>query len=191
MIHYHKCPQCKGNIRNHYAKLCKKCYNKNRQVDKINIKCLTCGKEFKDYKSYYYKYCSLECAYLYRSIPQYKKFKKYLNTVSDKFLIWFTGFWEGEGCITLRPNKRRYNISVSQNDKNIMITIQKYLKTGKIYISKEKVSKYLHYHFIISNLGETLALCERILPFIKIKKRKREILEVINFNKSKKIRQYV
>jgi hypothetical protein len=156
---------------------------------KKNYICKTCGKQFIYYKIYKYKYCSSECAYLYRSIPTYKKFKQYLKGVSRDFLIWFTGFWEGEGCITRRYNNRSYSINVSQNNKSIMLEIKRNLKIGKIYSSKLK-SGNLHYHFIIANLGATLALAETILSFTKIEKRKKELSNVINFEKSKRIRQY-
>lgn len=154
-----------------------------------DIQCLTCKKTFNTKKTYYHKFCSLECAYLYRSIPQYKKFKKYLKKVSEQFLIWFAGFWEGEGSLFLRPNKRVYQLSVSQNDKNIFVYIQKQLRTGKIYSQMLK-SKNIHYSYRLSNLGEVLALIERIFPYIKIQKRKKEAQKIINFKNSRKIKQY-
>ena len=103
--------------------------------------------------------------------------------------MWFTGFYEGEGSIAIRPNERTYSISISQNDKNIIFMIKNYFKTGKISFTKLPSGK-LHYHLIISNLGETLALAETLQPFIKIHKRKKELETVINFKKSRKIRQY-
>lgn len=183
------CPICGKHIPNHHAKICKKCYIKKHKVEKINITCLTCGKIFKDYKSYYYKYCSLECAYLYRSIPTYRKFKQYLRTIDKSFLNWFAGFWEGEGCIVKRYNNRSYSISVSQNDKPILLLIKKTFKCGRVSGSRLRTGN-MHYHYIISNLGETLALAESLLPFVKIRKRKNELKRVIAFKKSKQVRFY-
>lgn len=156
---------------------------------KEKIKCVTCKRIFEDYKSSHTRFCSLECAYLYRPIPKYKQFKKHLKTVSKSFLLWFTGFWEGEGNISIRPNVRSITIQVSQNDKNIIELIRKSLQTGKIYSSRLKSGKK-HYHFIIANLGESLALAETLIKYVKIVKRKRELKTILNLNTAKRIGQY-
>jgi len=158
-------------------------------LKKIKKYCLVCEKEFISYKSSNRKYCKLECAYLSRSLKNYKTMKIKLNKLNIPFKAWLVGFWEGEGYIFKRPNNRNYSLHISQNDLSVFKQIKNKLKTGSIRHAILP-SGNIHYHYHVANLGDTLALAEGFIKFVKIPRRKRQLIKVINFKHSKQIRKY-
>jgi len=182
----HICKKCKKRTKNFYALLCKKCYIKKNKVDKIKKSCLLCKKKFISYKSSHKKFCCLSHAYYYRSKSNYIIMKNQLKLIPKDFLLWFIGFWEGEGSLTSKD--RWIDFGISQKDYAIINTIKKLFKVGKIVEDKNLLGMY-SWH--IYNYGATSALLDKIIPYIKLKHRKQQIKKFFNNHKLKELKKYV
>ena len=124
----------------------------------INI-CKLCHKQFKT-KVRLQKYCSLLHAYADRSKDKYLKIQTRLKEIPIEFLIWFTGFWEGEGCLI--SHGRYYCLTISQKDYSIM----KYIKaTFGFGTAKKHSNTKQNFTWNLFNCGEILALIERMEPY--------------------------
>jgi hypothetical protein len=143
--------------------------------------CLLCGTSFSAYKSSPQKFCTLLHAYIYRSKIAYIQTNIKLQKVPKNFLLWFVGFWEGEGCITFRD--RWWCLTVSQKDYSIMKLIKKIFRFGK---AKKHSNSKGNYTWNIYSKGEILAVVESIEKYIKLQHRKEQIAK---FKKSKQIRE--
>jgi hypothetical protein len=188
----HKCKICKNIINTWKAKMCWKCLIKKRNKSRSGFifKCNNCGKKSYQRKSQYSPnkthFCSKICSSLWfnhnksigKKIKIYKdyiKYKKFLNSINSNQIAWLTGFWEGEGYIK-KFNKISIRFSLSQKDKPPIIYIKRFLKIGNISYNKI-------YTFSIYKTGYSLALIEKMLPFINSIKRKKEIKEVLKLKK--------
>jgi len=130
---------------------------------KVKVHCDYCFKEFERYKSErWYKgiYCSLPCYYEYRKVSGTKECAKVLKTLDEDFLNWFSGFWEGEGCVQItgvkegRPTPR---FTLYQSDLPVMEYIQNKFKNVAAIVPQTKngkLSKRDGYIFQTGKFGE-------------------------------------
>lgn len=138
-------------------------------------KCEVCKKEFKSYKKENQKLCSLLCRDLFFTYKQYLKTFKLLKNFSKNFILWFTGFWEGEGCLCSYIKKNKYitfKFMVSQNDLLFLKRLKNKFKLGNIY---ERHGFGNCYNWEISGTGRILAIIKHIFPYIQLKHRKQQI----------------
>ena len=145
-------------------------------------KCLLCDKLF-EIDNNIQKYCCVSHAYAYRAKIKYLKTKKRLSYISKDFMIWFTGFWEGEGCL-ISTNKW-YNLTISQKDKGIMQLIQNTFRFGQ---AKKYSNSQSNHTWNLYSCGEILALIESIQPYIKLIHRKKQITK---FKNSKRVKGFI
>ena len=146
---------------------------------KIKYKCPFCRKNFEEYKSKPRKFCSKECKHYDKSLKDYKYTCKILDSMSKEDIIWFTGFWEGEGTLCQEYNRITGNyhfiFSIAQQDK-IIIKFKNKFKFGKV--SNHLKGNCLQWLF--GGAGKILAMIEYIGPFIKLKKRQKQIKKFLN-----------
>jgi hypothetical protein len=174
-----RCKDCKKTITNDAIR-CRKCYGIwlskywvrywNKKGRKIYTKvCKICNKLLSQTSQYMKerKYCRL-CAKLSEINKDYNKYKKYLDKVSDIFIAWLTGFYEGEGNLGFFKDRLQY-LAITQKEKNPLIKIKNNLKIGNVNYSrtpKSGVNKWA-----VSRQGYIIALLERMLPYMKSKNR--------------------
>jgi len=186
------CKDCKKEVSwasHNGGKRCHRCAKLKQRKGKI-VKCDTCGKEiYRRLSRLRYKiyFCSLKCSYksfnnrkhigkLNKIKQEYRYYKKFLNKIKSEYLIWFAGFWEGEGNIKIF-NKMSSILSVSQKDDTPLKFILKILKIGRI-------KKYNSCNvFSIGKTGYIWALVESIKSYLHSHKR---ILEINNLLKKLK-----
>jgi hypothetical protein len=150
------------------------------RVEKINNRCCDCGKliTFGNHNR------CIKCRNFYFTQRYYFQALHKLNSLKE-FLLWFTGFWEGEGSIGVYKKVVKnkvyyyYKFIISQKDPSALHYIYKTLYLGKVY-SNGKFNCCLTWQ--VNNLGEILALLTKITPYIKSKKRLNQIKKFI-FNK--------
>lgn len=159
------------------------------KIYKIIKKCLLCGKLFERYICSHGKYCSLSHAYLYRTLIGYLRTKMEMDKLSISTKAWLAGFWEGEGNLTIRPNYRNYNLSISQNEKKVIYFIKRLIPSGVVYTRKCKNTMMTT--FILHGIGSSLAFIESILPYVHSKKRTRIINNFLNNTKIKGFKKHV
>lgn len=75
-----------------------------------------------------------------------------------------------------------------QKDKPILNKIKKLLKTGNVN-PHSQTAKY--YCWTINNLGLMILFCKLINPYIKIKRRQKQILNFLNSRRVKEFLKYV
>lgn len=159
-----------------------------KSLYKENRHCLLCNKQFVAYKHGKEKFCSLMCAYSYRSRFDYLKTKKIINQLNESFLIWFTGFWEGEGSINILRKQKNFHLSICQKEKRIMFTIKKTFKFGWIYHHSQSFGCW-EWH--VSRLGQILALIEAMKSHIKLLHREQQINTFLNCKRIIHLKKYV
>jgi hypothetical protein len=118
-----------------------------------------------------------------------KTVKKLKN--SD-FIKWFTGFWEGEGCIQFNNSGRTTptpTLSVYQSELDIIKYIYRHFNIGTISKrGKNKLSKNGGYHYYIGTYYQVAGLLYLMQPYIKSKKRQNQIKKAI---KNCKLQSYI
>jgi hypothetical protein len=163
----------------------------NIKMKKKTFKCIVCNKKFLGYKINQSKYCSRKCYYkdrLLQSVKKYKTTKNHLKKLSKFLIIWLVGFWEGEGCLSIKrdyynknTNKQHYKFGflISQKDKQFISSLQTMLGFGqsRIHTRNGFGSCYV---WELGDLGEILAIVEVIHPYIKLKHRKEQINKFLN-----------
>ncbi len=132
-------------------------------------------------------YCSRKCQQYDKTIKDYYYTLKLLNKLGKDFIIWFTGFWEGEGslCQEVNSKTRNYHFTfgIVQKDK-IICKWKKYFKFGKInsYLKNDV------YQWLFGGTGKILAFTEAMNPYIKIRKRK---IQIQKFQKHSYVKEII
>lgn len=127
-----------------------------------------------------------KCYNINKAIISYKKTIRKLYKLNH-FLLWFTGFWEGEGTVKIytkkqRKNQEGYKIAVSQKERACLFEIKKIFKFGNVYsLGRKNVCSV----WSSDNIGEILALIKYMLPLIKSPRRLKQIKK---FLKGKRIK---
>jgi len=114
------------------------------------------------------------------------------------FWAWLAGFWEGEGHFTITQQVQTYKgrnypknhvvLAITNTRIDVLEYIREKLGVGRVYRRTSKGSE-----FIISSIPEAIAVCKRLLPFLKFRKdevqRKLKLLMGIwsNFLKRKRL----
>lgn len=156
--------------------------------------CAHCGKlvkyNVKSKKNNNEIFCSHKCSYEKVKIDRFKKIKTTIHKLKkSNFIIWFTGFWEGEGSISFHINKRTPVFCLWQNDKKIIHYIYNSFSFGKIYIQHgNTLSKNNSYIYRSNSLIEIAGILWLILPHVRSFKRLKQIKRVIKFYK---LQQYI
>jgi hypothetical protein len=147
-------------------------------IKKANNRCKDCNKLLSIGKP---ERCS-SCNRFFHIKNSYNKTKKTLLK-NFKFLIWFVGFWEGEGNIKIYKRKYKtghvinriyegYKLSVAQKETSCLLLIKNKFKCGGVYgLGKKNVCS----NWATDNLGEIIALIEFMLPLIKSPRRRKQI----------------
>lgn len=143
-------------------------------------KCKFCKKLFTD--RHKRVYCSYLCKWYFKSSSDYYKTEKIINSLGHDWIVWFTGFWEGEGSLSKNYNKKsknfHYIFSISQQGE-ITEKFNKYFKFGKINRSHEynkyKLLTTPCYQWMFGGVGHILAFIVAMMPYIKLEKRKLQI----------------
>ena len=151
--------------------------------------CLLCSKKFRTYKRMSRKYCNLTHSYIHRTVKSYLITKKEILKLNKTTLSWLSGFWEGEGYLTLRHGYRNYNLSISQNEKNVINYIKQIIPSGKVLTYK--VKNTIMTCFTLHGIGAALAFVEGIYPYIHTNKRKKTIEKFLKIVKHKGFKKYV
>lgn len=135
-------------------------------------KCKFCKQTFTDRHDRVF--CSYLCKWYFKSTNDYYKTEKIINSLGHDWIVWFTGFWEGEGGLSQNYNTKSKNyhfiFSLAQKDK-ILYRYKKIFKFGK-------VNNYLPnqcYQWMFGGVGHILAFVLLMQPHIQIKKRKEQI----------------
>jgi len=173
------CIDC-GNLVWENGTRCNKCYHKGitfkpfekgnqfgklgKRIDKINIRCKKCGKEFKDYESKRKIYCSLECSNK-SQIKTKEALEKRSRTIiergslrGDKNGAWKGGISTENHRLRTCHELREWRKSVFQRDNYECCCCLKkgYIHAHHIYPIKECVEKNKkEWIFDITN-GQTL-----------------------------------
>lgn len=89
--------------------------------------------------------------------------------IEDK--IYIAGFFDGEGCVTIRYDARHdyhtISVSISQNERNILEWIcEEY--GGKIYSGRH--GKFYGYEWVLYRKNDIIRFLNDILPSLRIKK---------------------
>jgi len=112
---------------------------------------------------------------------------EYMRNVDYKeFIIWFSGFWEGEGSVYIHPKQNSFWIEVCQSidGKNKSKTVKECFLMikrrfgGHIYEYSNpcKIVRWRCYR-----KKTTKMICNEILPYLKIRKKEiKAILKVMN-----------
>lgn len=151
-------------------------YYKNR-CERINLRCLDCNCLIAPKN----KRC-LSCYHLNKQKLSYIFAKEQL-TKNIPFLIWFVGFWEGEGCIqrknTTINGKKYYNhtFTVAQKETDCLYKIKDIFKFGNI---QSLGHKNVCSNWQTNNAGHILALIQSMLPYINSPRRLIQIQKVLN-----------
>lgn len=154
--------------------------------DKITI-CKTCGKTFIDDPKAKRIYCSKSCYALNTLHLSYKLTKKALSKLSINYLIWFTGFWEGEGSLyeTTGCNIRKvWHFTITQKDKSLLSYLKNKIPRG--YLTHNRRDSGV-FNLDFSGEGNCLAFIESINPYIKLKHRKNQIKRFYNSKVTKQL----
>jgi hypothetical protein len=109
---------------------------------------------------------------------QYQTYSSKLETISKDFIIWFTGFWEGEGSLCVRDDYRM--LSVTQKELYVLERIQKIFQTGTI-VKNSIPNKNSWYEYEITHTGQILAVLILMLPHIKSLHRIVQIRKFYNY----------
>jgi hypothetical protein len=161
-------------------------YSRRKKIKK----CLLCRQKFIIYSHEKKQFCNIHHSQLYHTIITYNETKQLLNKLSKEFLIWFTGFWEGEGSLVREYNKfnkhYHFTMSISQVD-NIIYYFRKKFKFGKI--NKYLKGECLGWTF--GGVGHILPLIQIMNPYIKINKRKIQIRKFLKDKYVKELLKYV
>jgi len=115
--------------------------------------------------------------------------------VSDRdFLSWFAGFWDGEGCFTIRCGKKNnYRFSACQaGERGYMVLnlIRDFFRVGKVcsFPSDALNRKPIH-RWVVYSRSDILDIVERMLPFLQCRREevinKLEILKTLGTSRSK------
>jgi hypothetical protein len=90
----------------------------------------------------------------------------------EQFIIWFAGFFDGEGCIYI-PKGPGAEVSVANTNREVIEAIHQRLNLG-IVVEVEFVSHNWNtkYHWRLRNLPEIYDLLTRLRPFLTIKAEK-------------------
>jgi hypothetical protein len=127
------------------------------------------------------------CRDIRRSYLDYQKTQKILNKLSKDFLIWFAGFWEGEGhlgCSIKRfrnKNYKAFRFQLTQKDKAFLNNLKKIFKQGCVY----------GIYYQITGTGKILAFLNILILYIKLKHRKKQIKNFLNWLHSKQLIKYL
>jgi hypothetical protein len=171
------------------AKRCVKCCNINKwQTGKMDtvrsgkfgrksktIVCPICSKKVIRNLCSKQKYCSNQCKRIEKSVESYYRLTKLIENKGRDWVIWFTGFWEGEGSLCREFNKLKnkythFTFSVAQKDK-ICDEFKKYFRIGKVNNYFKGGCKA----WMFGGVGYMYAFVKQMLPYILITKRKKQI----------------
>jgi hypothetical protein len=123
-----------------------------------------------------------------------------LTSMNEIDIAWAAGFFDGEGCISFRPNNGGKNpfirISINQNADNREV-LDKFIRivgVGKVYgpygrgrnkdVCSMYVGKYEHTQYIIALLWKHMSTCKRVQA-------KQAILRYKQFTPDNSARAYV
>lgn len=100
----------------------------------------------------------------YKNIQQYKTMQK-----STELVIWFCGFYEGEGCVSNdKSNNNRLKLSISQNDRT-PLDVGRTIWGGSIRErTRESKNKTCHGHEWVLNHLQALVFLDDIKPYMRI-----------------------
>jgi len=114
------------------------------------------------------------------------------QTIDKEFLIWFAGFFDGEGCFSIEyyinkkgeKRPRRVDLFIGQSgDKGLKICEEiRSVLGGKIRINSRKEGSWNPcYIWHISNREGVIKIAEAILPYLKVKKEEvKEKLKILH-----------
>jgi len=99
------------------------------------------------------------------------------KAIDKEFLIWFAGFWEGEGCLSIdhhtTGNPRRVSIFVGQagdKGKKICEEIQSKLG-GKVRLHQRRKENWKEcYVWEINSRDKVIEIVEMMLPYLRFRK---------------------
>lgn len=103
-----------------------------------------------------------------KMIKQYERCKIKYSKLTKTDMNWFTGFWEGEGCIA-HLSKFSLRFTLAQKDKTPLIFVKKLLKAGTIL--HKDTQKNTFYSYELNGTGRVISLLKIMLPYMKSKKR--------------------
>lgn len=143
--------------------------------------CDICKKKILKYISPNQKsvYCSRTCFNLHRSYEDYFEAKAVLDKLDKDFIIWFTGFWEGEGSLCQEKNTkskcRFFTFGLAQTG-NITYTFKNLFMFGKVNKSLKGKCK----QWLFCGAGRIYAFIKVMNPHIRIEKRKAQIKKFLS-----------
>jgi len=112
--------------------------------------------------------------------PLFKFPKKRIQSEDDIFWNYFAGLMDTDGSFSLkREVNKRYApiISISMVDSVALFKIVQNCKYGRMYIIKAKTSRNGHsYRYMIGSLQESILFLEKIIPYLRLKKKQASIL---------------
>ena len=122
----------------------------------------------------------------HKNMPKMQK-----SILGQKEISWpyIAGFFDAEGTFYIKPNSygaRTYyfpKMRIDNNNKNILLGIQRRIKCGRIYSAKNRFpTRHINRHSLeIQTYHDIEYIVPRILPYLTIKqKRARIILKLIS-----------
>ena len=70
-------------------------------------------------------------------LKNFRKIYYQYNNISDNWLVWFIGFFEGDGCLTI--GKKNIEIVIIQNElnKSVLFEIKDKFGFGQVLVEKK------------------------------------------------------
>lgn len=159
----------------------------NNAIKSLNCRCKDCGKliTFGNHTR------CIDCQRINQAKIAYNNTVTCLKNKKD-FLIWFTGFWEGEGTINAYNRKftnktyEGYRLSVAQKEKDCLFKIKKEFNLGNVYsLGLKNVCS----SWSTDNIGAIIALTESMIPLIKSTRRLKQIKNILNKSRMRFIKK--
>jgi len=110
--------------------------------------------------------------------------------VSEDFLAWFAGFWEGEGWI--RIDRRILILAIGQTNKEVIESIKDHFNIGHVTTEIRPKNRKTMYKWTITNGMNVIKLVKRMEPYMQFRKEhcKKKIAEWLEIQKTFKRRYW-
>jgi len=109
---------------------------------------------------------------------RYPPLKKFPLITSEKDIIYISGFFDGEGCISILKQKRKdmkmphyfLEIKITNTNKDVIQYIYNVLKVGRLSKKADKRKNHRTQWCWIANSTEAVYILKLLLPYLKVKK---------------------
>lgn len=95
-----------------------------------------------------------------------------------EFYIWLAGFVDGEGCIAMykKGGSIVCNFHITNTCEEVIVYIKNMLQCGSVSTFYQKTGCKTCYRFGIYDRCGVVAMCKKLLPYLKVKRLQAEII---------------